>query len=80
MEFRPAPGGGIDVQIFLTRDGEERGRWNLHEESDAQQDLPVTGLEGFHDLCASVGVFDKVSFEIVFVPERWRWQGWRQAM
>ncbi|KAI1155912.1 hypothetical protein F4825DRAFT_406128 [Nemania diffusa] len=77
MELAPAPGGGIRVEIFLTRDGAESARWNLHEETDLQQDLPVTGLEGFHDLCAAVGVFEKVSFEIVFVPERWRWQGWR---
>ncbi|KAI0452701.1 hypothetical protein F5B21DRAFT_482666 [Xylaria acuta] len=77
MDLIPAPGGGIGVEIFLTRDGAESGRWNLHEETDQQQDLPVTGLEGFHDLCAAVGIFDKVSFEIVFVPERWRWQGWR---
>ncbi|KAI3340666.1 hypothetical protein F4824DRAFT_397365 [Ustulina deusta] len=77
MDLIPAPGGGIAVEIFLTRDGAEAGRWDLHEETDLQQDLPVTGLEGFHDLCASVGVFDKVAFEIVFVPERWRWQGWR---
>ncbi|KAF2969945.1 hypothetical protein GQX73_g3592 [Xylaria multiplex] len=77
MDFLPAPGGGIGVEIFLTRDGVESGRWNLHEETDQEQDLPVTGLEGFHDICASVGVFDKVSFEIVFVPEAWRWQGWR---
>jgi hypothetical protein len=77
MDLIPAPGGGITVEIFLTRDGHESGRWNLHEETDMQQDLPVTGLEGFHDLCAAVGVFDKVSFEIVFVPEKWRWQGWK---
>ncbi|KAI1282960.1 hypothetical protein F5Y07DRAFT_202831 [Xylaria sp. FL0933] len=77
MEFVPAAAGGIGVEIFLTRDGAESGRWDLHEETDLQQDLPVTGLEGFHDLCASVGVFEKVGFEIVFVPERWRWQGWR---
>ncbi|KAI1353365.1 hypothetical protein F5Y01DRAFT_276856 [Xylaria sp. FL0043] len=77
MEFVPAAAGGISVSIFLTRDGAESGRWDLHEETDLQQDLPVTGLEGFHDLCASVGVFEKVGFEIVFVPERWRWQGWR---
>ncbi|GAW22655.1 hypothetical protein ANO14919_121970 [Xylariales sp. No.14919] len=79
MVLAPAPGGGgIGVEIFLTRDGVEAGRWNLHEETDLEQDLPVTGLEGFHDLCASVGVFDKVAFEIVFVPERWRWRGWRE--
>ncbi|KAI0431580.1 hypothetical protein F5Y09DRAFT_304514 [Xylaria sp. FL1042] len=77
MEFGPARGGGIEVEVFMVRDGVESGRWDLHEETDLQQDLPVTGLEGFHDLCASVGVFDKVAFEIVFVPERWRWQGWR---
>ncbi|KAI0804363.1 hypothetical protein GGR55DRAFT_658212 [Xylaria sp. FL0064] len=77
MEFVPAAAGGIGVEIFLTRDGAESGRWDLHEETDLQQDLPITGLEGFHDLCASVGVFEKVGFEIVFVPERWVWQGWR---
>ncbi|KAI1123232.1 hypothetical protein F5Y10DRAFT_252228 [Nemania abortiva] len=77
MELAAASEGGITVQIFLTRDGAEKGRWSLHEETDQVQDRPVTGLEGFHDLCASVGVFDKVSFEIVFVPEKWRWQGWR---
>lgn len=77
MDLSPNPAGGIEVEIFLTRDGAETGRWNLHEETDLDQDLPVTGLEGFHDICAAVGVFDKVGFEIVFVPERWRWQGWR---
>ncbi|KAI1435537.1 hypothetical protein GGR50DRAFT_686982 [Xylaria sp. CBS 124048] len=77
MEFIPAPGGGIRVEIFFTRDGVESGRWDLHEETDQNQDLPVTGLEGFHDICAAVGVFDKVSFEIVFVPEKWRWQYWK---
>ncbi|KAI1165723.1 hypothetical protein F5B18DRAFT_609597 [Nemania serpens] len=76
MELSAAPAGGIGIEVFFTRDGAETGRWNLHEETDQEQDLPVTGLEGFHDLCASVGVFDKVSFEIVFVPLLWRWQGW----
>ncbi|KAI0839306.1 hypothetical protein F5Y06DRAFT_266491 [Hypoxylon sp. FL0890] len=76
MEFSVAPGGnGIAVEVFLTRDGVESGRWNLHEESDLEQDLPVTGLEGYHDLCAAVGVFEKVAFEIVFVPGLWKWRG-----
>ncbi|KAF3023515.1 hypothetical protein E8E14_007632 [Neopestalotiopsis sp. 37M] len=70
-----APDGA--VEIFHTRDGHEIGRWNLHEELDAQTDLPVNGLEGFHDLCAAVGVFDKVSFEIVFAPGQWKWKGYR---
>ncbi|KAI0137743.1 hypothetical protein F4776DRAFT_623244 [Hypoxylon sp. NC0597] len=77
MEFSVAPGGnGIRVEVFLTRDGVERGRWNLHEETDLEQDLPVTGLEGHHDLCAAVGVFDKVAFEIVFAPGLWKWRGY----
>ncbi|KAI2619021.1 hypothetical protein GGS26DRAFT_602217 [Hypomontagnella submonticulosa] len=77
MEFSVAPAGrGIRVQVFLTRDGVERGRWDLHEESDREQDLPVTGLEGYHDLCAAVGVFEKVAFEMVFAPEMWMWKGY----
>ncbi|KAI1415098.1 hypothetical protein F5Y13DRAFT_157838 [Hypoxylon sp. FL1857] len=77
MDFVVAPGGnGIRVDVFLTRDGFERGRWNLHEETDREQDLPATGLEGYHDLCAAVGVFDKVAFEIVFVPGLWKWRGY----
>lgn len=35
----------IDVEIFFTRDGRKDGSWNLHEEGDAVEDLPVTGLE-----------------------------------
>ncbi|KAI0106015.1 hypothetical protein F4814DRAFT_81913 [Daldinia grandis] len=69
-------GGGIGVEVFVTRDGAETGRWNLHEETDRDQDLPVTGLEGYHDLCAAVGVFDKVAVEVVFAPEMWRWRGY----
>lgn len=70
-------GGGLGVQVFLTRDGAETGRWDLHEETDKEQDLPVTGLEGYHDLCASVGCFEKVGFEIVFAPALWKWKGYR---
>ncbi|OAA41161.1 SPRY domain-containing protein [Beauveria brongniartii RCEF 3172] len=63
------------VHIFLTRNGVEAGGWDLHEETDAEQDLPVTGLEGFHDLCASVGVFEGTEFEVVFDPARWMYRG-----
>lgn len=69
----------IGVEIFLTRDGREAGRWDLHEETDRVQDLPVTGLEGYNDVCAAVGVFDKVAFEVVFAPDRWMWKGHRQG-
>lgn len=64
----------IDVEVFVTRDGRKDGSWNLHEEGDAEEDLPVTGLEGFNDLFAAVGTFDNVEFEIVFNRGEWMYQ------
>jgi len=61
----------INVEVFLTRDGRKAGTWNLHEEGDAEEDLPVTGLEGFNDLYAAVGTFENVEFEIVFNEGEW---------
>ena len=61
----------INVEVFLTRDGSVTGGWNLHEEGDSVEDLPVTGLEGYHDLMAAVGTFDGVEFEIVFAEREW---------
>lgn len=61
----------INVEIFLTRDGRKAGSWNLHEEGDAEEDLPVTGLEGFNDLYVAVGTFENVEFEIVFNEGEW---------
>ena len=61
----------IDVEIFFTRDGRNSGGWNLHEEGDADDDFPVTGLEGMHDLVAAVGTFENVEFEIVFNQGEW---------
>lgn len=64
----------IDVEIFLTRDGKVAGSWNLLEEGDAQEDLPVTGLEGLNDIYAAVGAFENVEFEIVFTPGEWMYR------
>lgn len=61
----------INVEIFLTRDGSVAGSWNLHEEGDAQEDLPVTGLEGLNDIYAAIGTFENVEFEIVFNSGEW---------
>lgn len=61
----------IHVEVFFTRDGKREGGWNLHEENDAQQDLPVTGLEGANDLYAAVGTFESVEFEIIFNKKEW---------
>jgi hypothetical protein len=61
----------VNVEVFFTRDGKRDGGWNIHEELDASQDLPVTGLEGFHDLYAAVGTFDMVQFEVKFLEKDW---------
>ncbi|KAL0935388.1 SPRY domain-containing protein [Colletotrichum truncatum] len=66
--------GRINVDIFLTRDGRLSGSWNLHEEIDAEQDGPVTGLEGYHDLSCAVGSFNRNIYEIIFEPSRWKYQ------
>lgn len=64
----------IGVDVFFTRDGKKVGGWNLHEEGDAEEDLPVTGLEGFHDLLAAVGTFENVEFDIVFSEGEWMYR------
>ncbi|KAL1838675.1 hypothetical protein VTJ49DRAFT_2427 [Mycothermus thermophilus] len=78
MTFRLAAGsvvghgpGRIDVDVFFTRQGREEGRWDLHEETDAEQDLPVTGLEGYHDLSCAIGTCGETAFEVVLDPGRW---------
>lgn len=81
MRFGPGAGGlGIRVEVFFTRDGQldnSRHRWDLHEEADSHEDRPVDGLDGSRDLCAAVGVFDDVEFELVFRPDLWKWQGFK---
>ncbi|KFY59625.1 hypothetical protein V496_05624 [Pseudogymnoascus sp. VKM F-4515 (FW-2607)] len=67
----PQPSEVVDVEIFLTREGEKVGQWDLHEEADADQDRPVTGLEGGHDLFAAVGTFDEAAFEVRFDAKDW---------
>ncbi|KFA60371.1 hypothetical protein S40285_08611 [Stachybotrys chlorohalonatus IBT 40285] len=75
--MRLAPSGGTmpQVTIFFTKNGAPAGEWDLHEETDAEQDLPVTGLEGFHDLCCSVGTYDGIYFDVVFEPSQWLYKG-----
>lgn len=73
MTFRDA-GGRIDAGVFFTRGGREVGRWNLHEETDAEEDLPVTGLEGYHDLSCAVGTCGQTGFEVLFDPARWMYR------
>ncbi|KAK1690490.1 hypothetical protein BDP55DRAFT_650913 [Colletotrichum godetiae] len=72
MQFT-AQGGRMSVDIFFTRDGRLAGTWNLHEESDSEQDLPVNGLEGFHDLSCAIGTFSKNEYDIIFDPTLWKY-------
>lgn len=74
MVFTALEGDRVETEVFYTREGREVGRWNLHEETDAEQDLPVTGLEGYHDLAAAVGTFGGVAFEAVFEPGKWKFK------
>lgn len=74
MTFKPTGTERPEVSIFFTRDGVLAGEWNLHEETDAEQDLPVTGLEGFHDLSCAIGSFDSVNFEAIFDPAKWKYR------
>ncbi|KFY38125.1 hypothetical protein V494_04507, partial [Pseudogymnoascus sp. VKM F-4513 (FW-928)] len=67
----PQPSEVVDVEIFMTKEGEKVGSWDLHEEADASQDRPVTGLEGGHDLFAAVGTFDEAAFEVRFDSKDW---------
>lgn len=66
--------GPLDVEIFFTRNGKHAGGWNLHEEGDAVEDLPVDGLEGTRDLFAAVGTFEQVEFDIIFNPRMWMYR------
>ncbi|GAO15263.1 hypothetical protein UVI_02006490 [Ustilaginoidea virens] len=76
MTLTPGAGDGARprVSVFFTRDGVAAGGWDLHEERDAGTDLPVTGLEGFHDLSCAIGAFDGVGFEVILDPAGWRYR------
>lgn len=81
MELSPGAGGqGISVIIFFTRNGRLENKWNLYEERDTNRDTPLTGLQGYHDLCAAIGVFEQVKLEVVFAPGLWKWQGFHSGV
>ena len=63
----------INVEVFFTKDGRKAGGWNLHEEVDAEENLPVVGLEGLNDLYPAIGTFDNVEFEILFNEREWKY-------
>lgn len=71
MTFKPSGTHMPHVEIFFTKNGERIDKWDLHEETDAQLDLPVAGLEGSHDLSLAIGTFDATNFEVVLNPAKW---------
>ena len=71
MTLRAVGEAKPQVDIFFTRNGILVGGWALHEETDAEQDLPVTGLEGLHDLSCAIGTYDAVRFEVIFEASKW---------
>lgn len=72
--LQPAPGTRtLQVEIFLTRNGQKTGGWDLYEEVDEEAGS-VEGLEGNFDLYGAVGLFGGVDFEVCFDPEGWLWR------
>ncbi|CAI4218524.1 unnamed protein product [Parascedosporium putredinis] len=73
MTFEPVE-GRIITTCFFTRNGVVDGEWNLHEEQDSDVILPVTGLEGYHDLGCAIGSFNHVAFDVIFDPNAWKYR------
>ncbi|KAI9868208.1 MAG: hypothetical protein M1813_006953 [Trichoglossum hirsutum] len=67
--------GGINVEVFFTRDGKRDGEWDLHEELDAELDESIEGLDGVCDLYAAIGTYGGVEFEAYFESRDWLWKG-----
>ena len=54
------------TRVYLTRDGEPAGTWDVDEERDAERDEGVAGLSGESDLYAAVGTYGDVDVEVGF--------------
>lgn len=76
MRFSRSPSGaGIDAECFFTRDGRLEASWDVNGERDAQRDLEPVGVQGYHDLVAAVGTFQKTEVEVVLDPGKWAYRG-----
>lgn len=82
MRFSRPPAGagagaGVDVgaECFFTRDGRLEASWDVNGERDAQRDLEPVGVQGYHDLVAAVGTFQKTEVEVVLDPRKWVYRG-----
>ncbi|KAL4784488.1 hypothetical protein BJX76DRAFT_217774 [Aspergillus varians] len=65
----------LDVNVFFTRNGQQMGGWELHEEADEEAG-GVHGLEGGKDLYPAVGLFGGVDLEICYNPAGWLFRPW----
>ncbi|PGH10160.1 hypothetical protein AJ79_05515 [Helicocarpus griseus UAMH5409] len=62
----------LQIKLFLTRNGQMAGSWDLHEEVDEDAG-GVRGLEGDFDLYGALGLFGGVKFEVCFDRAGWLW-------
>ena len=67
------PGVGLKGEVFFTRNGQKAGSWNIHEELDEEDRLGVFGIDGTYDLFAAVGIFGRVSLDVLFNSRDWLW-------
>ena len=66
----------IGVELFLTRDGEEVGSWNLRDQLGQSEALSFEGLGGAHDLYGAVGTSGDVNADILFEGKDWMYGAW----
>lgn len=63
----------LDVELFLSRDGKRIKSLNLHDQGGQSDCLLFEGLEGGHDLYATVGTSGEVKVDILFEKDHWRY-------
>lgn len=63
-----------DVEVFFTRNGKKTDGWNLFEEVDSKSNSRLAGIDGSLDICAAVGTFGGLDFEVCFAREGWLYQ------
>ena len=64
----------LQAEVFFTRNGQRAGGWNLEEQLDETNQLGAFGVDGKYDLFAAVGVFGKVSIDVMFSSRDWLWK------
>ena len=68
------PSSSINVEVFLSRDGEGVGAWSINNLSTQSDSILLEGLNGSHDLYAAVGTKREVNVDIFFKEHRKYWR------